>query len=444
MKSIQVKLLAGLCLGAAVLVAAPAQDEAALKRQIGYADYYVREFEKEVALQRGGEKMVWRNQRTALEKVRDLKVQYPDDPRVEALFQRVKSALKRSKGDFVDVQAEWTQYLHNEENLRQLISKLGEEEWARIIASHQEGMIEKAFPAPDSAEVSVEDIKGKYVLLEEVEYPAKQFYGASGEFIWCGKPSSGFWFVDLAGRDWLGPYEAAKRYRRTVDSSMQDVKKWTVLAEVSGITAENVVGGEEGPGSFYFGWIVKPVAIKIPGHLVAVRDKEAESSGRFIGEEKVEAIKQGWYTVKEVPKDVTPDRLMEIFMIAIKEKNHKLYLQCIDPEYSGGMYGEDEVKRYFWDLHQERFHGEYVHATFSKPKITVQKGFDRKDELQNFFLDDDDRKTLEKIGGEKVEEAVVESIAYDKNGKQLGSPHPHRLRRKGGGRWYVLDYQQRF
>ena len=151
MKSIQVKLLAGLCLGAAALAAAPAQDEAALKRQIGYADYYVREFEKEVALQRGGEKMVWRNQRTALEKVRDLKVQYPDDPRVEALFQRVKSALKRSKGDFVDIQAEWTQYLHNEENLRQLISKLGEEEWARIIASHREGMIAKAFPAPDSA-----------------------------------------------------------------------------------------------------------------------------------------------------------------------------------------------------------------------------------------------------------------------------------------------------
>ena len=100
--NIQVKLLTALCLGTAALVAAPAQDEAALKRQIGYADYYVREFEKEVALQRGGEKMVWRNQRTALEKVRELKMAYPDDPRVDALFRRVRSALKRSKGDFVD------------------------------------------------------------------------------------------------------------------------------------------------------------------------------------------------------------------------------------------------------------------------------------------------------------------------------------------------------
>ena len=438
------KLVVGLCLGAVALAASPAQDEAALKRQIGYADYYVREFEKEVARQRGGEKMVWRNQRTALEKVRDLKMQYPDDPRVEALFLRVKSALKRSKGDFTDIQAEWMQYLQNEDQLRQLISKLGEEEWQRIIESHREGIISKAYPTPDSAEVSLDDLKGKYVLLTDVEYPANQFYGVTSEFIGCGKPSSGFWFIDLAGRDWLGPYEAAKRYRRLVDSSLQDVRKWTVLAEIVSITAENPLGGEDSPGASYFGWIVKPVALKVPGHLVAVRDKDAASSGRFIGEEKVEAVKEKWYTVKEIPQDVTPDRLMEIFMTAIKEKNRDLYLQCIDPETVGGKYSEDEVKNYFWDLHQERFHGEYVHATFSKPKITVQKGFDRKDELQNFFLDDDDRDTLEKIGGEKVEEAVVESIAYDKNGKQLGTPHPHRLRRKGGGRWYVLDYQLRF
>lgn len=413
-------------------------------REIGYADYYVKEFEAEVARQRGGEKQVWRSQRPALEKVRELKQKYPDDPRVEALFQRVKAALKRSKGDYIDVKAEWTAYLHNEENLRELISKLGDEAWNEIVAAHEGEILPQAYPAPDSAIVGIEELKGKYVILDDVEYPARQFYGASGEYIWCGKPSSGLWFVNLSGRDWLGPYEAAKRYRRTVDSGMQDVKKWTVLAEISGITAENPLGGEEGPGAFYFGWILRPVALKVPGHLVAVYDKDAPSSGRFIGEEKVAAIKEGWYTVKEVPPDVTPDRLMEIFMTAIKEKNFDLYLQCIDPEYFGGMYGEDEARGYFWDLHQERFHGEYVHATFSKPVITVQKGFDRSNDLENFFLDDDERDTLERIGGERVEEAVVESTAYDKNGKQLGSPHPHRLRRKGDGRWYVLDYQIRF
>jgi hypothetical protein len=48
------------------------------------------------------------------------------------------------------------------------------------------------------------------------------------------------------------------------------------------------------------------------------------------------------------------------------------------------------------------------------------------------------------MSGDKVEEAVVESRAIDKNGKQLGSPHPHRLKRVNGGRWYVEDYAPRF
>ena len=431
-----------LCLASlAQAFAGGGDDERALARQIGYADHYVREFEQEVSRQRGGEKMVWRSKNDALTRVKELKEKYPNDSRVEALFLRVKTALKKSKGDFTEVSAEWTRYLHNEEDLRKIISELGEKEWKRIIDSRDKAdFIEKPYPTPDSEKVHVDDLRGKLVVLDDVEYPAGQFYGASGEFIRCGKPSSGFWLIDLAGRDWLGAYEAVKRYRRQVDTGMMDVKKWTVLAEVSGITMENPYGGEEGRGgSFYFGWIVKPIAIQVKGHVVAVHDEKAESSGRFIGEERVEAIKNSWYTVKEIPDDVTPDRLMEIFMTAIKEKNHKLYMQCIEPARTDGQWGLDESSRYFWDLHQERFHGEYVHAEFSKPVITVQKGFDRNDDLQNFFLDDDEKDQLEKIGGERVEEAVVESRAYDKNGKQLG-----RLIRRGGGRWYVQDYQIRF
>ena len=438
-----VKYAAAVCLAAFHLHGASVEEDRALARQIGYAEHYVREFEGEVARQRGGEKRVWRTKNDALTRVQELKRRHPDDPRVEKLYQRTRAALKRSKGDYTDVAAEWTAYLHNEENLRKIVSEAGEKEWRSIVAAHSGNMIEKAFPAPDSEMVALGDIKGKYVILDDVEYPARQFYGASGEFVYVGKPSTGYWFVDLAGRDWLGPYEAVKRYRRNVDSGMAEVEKWTVLAEIAGIAAENPQGGENA-GTFYFGWTVKPVAIKVPGRVVAVCDKDAEASGRFIGEERVEEIKNGWYTVKEIPADVSPDRLMEIFMTAIKEKNHKLYLECIDPDRRKGDYGKDESERYFWDLHQERFHGEYVHATFSKPVIKVQQGFDKGNSLENFFLDDDDKKTLERIGGELVEEAVVESRAYDKNGKQLGTPHEHHLRRRGGGRWYIVDYQVRF
>ena len=441
------KVLLAICaLGAAVTaVAQIPSDPAARKRmqEIGFAEYYVKEFENEVARQRGGDKWVWRNKNTALQKVQDLKMKYPDDPRVEALFQRTKIALKKSKGEYTEVSADWTTYLHNEENLRKIISAAGEKEWKQFLEQHKDKVLAKNYPTPDSAKVTVDDLRGTYVVLDDVEYPHHQFYGATGEFVACGKPSSGFWFVDIAGRDWLGPYEAVKRYRRNVDSSMMEVKKWTVLGEIVGITMENPQPGEESVGNLQFGWIVKPVALWVPDHVMAVHDADAPSSGRFIGEERVEAIKDSWYTVKEIPNDVTPERLMEIFMTAIKEKNYKLYCACIDPKRLDGDYAKDSVM-YHWDLHQERFHGEYVHVTFGKAKITVVKGFDDGNQLENFFLDESEKAQIKKMSGDKVEEAVVESRAIDKNGKQLGSPHPHRLKRVNGGRWYVEDYAPRF
>ena len=222
------KVLLAICaLGAAVAaVAQIPSDPAARKRmqEIGFAEYYVKEFENEVARQRGGDKWVWRNKNTALQKVQDLKLKYPDDPRVEALFQRTKIALKKSKGEYTEVSADWTAYLHNEENLRKLISAAGEKEWKQFLEQHRAKVLTKNYPTPDSAKVTVDDLRGTYVVLDDVEYPHHQFYGATGEFVACGKPSSGFWFVDIAGRDWLGPYEAVKRYRRNVDSSMTEVK----------------------------------------------------------------------------------------------------------------------------------------------------------------------------------------------------------------------------
>ena len=35
-------------------------------------------------------------------------------------------------------------------------------------------------------------------------------------------------------------------------------------------------------------------------------------------------------------------------------------------------------------------------------------------------------------------------LAFDENGKQVGVKNIHKLIRKGGGRWYVDDYEIRF
>ena len=422
--------------------AAPA-DPAAVKRKIGQADYYVKEFEKEVERQKGGEKAVWRCKNDAVSRVKALKQEYPDAPEVQKLFLRVRTALMKSKGDYVEVDEAWTAYKRNEESLRKTIASFAEAEWKDLVARHGEKMLPKAFPTPDPNEVTVDDLEGSIVLIEDVRYPLNQFYGETGEYVFSGKPSSGFYYVDISSRDWLGPYEAVKRYRRNVDSGFEDVEAWTVLGRIETLVLENTHPGENSVGAATYGWVVKPIALYIPGHVLAVSDDEAESSGRYIGEEKVAAIKDAWYTVKSVPDDVSPEKLMEIFMTAIREKNYALYQACIDPERQKTPVAQDLLK-YHWDLHQERFHREYVHATFDKAVITVIKGFDQDDDDENFFLTEDQKDTLERISGEKVEDARVESKAVDERGKQVGSPNPHHMIRRGGGRWYVEDYEIRF
>ncbi len=419
------------------------QDAAQVSRQVKQAEYHVREFEKEVAQQRGGEKAVYRSKKAALDRVQKLKLDYPDDPEVEKLYQRVRTALMKSKGDFAEVSPEWTLYKRHEDDLRKVISGEGQKKWQDILVQAGAKRISKTFPAPDSAEIPLEKIKDSYVVLEDVQYPRHQFYGVTGEYVYAGKPSSGFYFVAAGSRRWLGPYEAVKRYRRNVESSLMEVQSWTVLGKITNIALEIPEAGEEKKGSPQFGWVVEPVALHVPGHVTAWYDADGEASGRYAGEEMVASIKDGWYTVKEIPEDVTPERLMEIFMTAIKEKNYKLYHDCIDPERRKTEAGED-LLRYHWDLHQERFRKEYIHAAFGKAKISVIKGFDSGNEQENFFLDDKQKETLSRIGGTKIEEAVVESRAYDENGRQLGSPHPHTLIRRGSGRWYVEDYAIRF
>ena len=436
-------LAAMLAAAATMTASAAAPDPGAVKRKIGQAEYYVKEFEKEVERQKGGEKAVWRSKNDAVSRVKALKQEFPDDPDVQKLFLRVRTALMKSKGDYTEVNEEWTAYKRNEESLRQTIASFAEDEWKALSAKFADNMLEKAFPAPDSAEVTLDDLGEKYVILEDIRYPMNQFYGETGEYVFSGKPSEGFYYVDISSRDWLGPYEAVKRYRRNVDSGLQDVEKWTVLGKITTVVLENTHPGENSVGASTYGWVVKPEALYVPGHVLAIRDNEAPGSGRYIGEEKVAAIKDSWYTVKSVPADVTPEKLMEIFMTAIREKNYALYQECIDPERQKTPVAED-LLRYHWDLHQERFHREYVHATFDKAEITVVSGFDEDADDENFFLTEDQKDTLAKISGEKVEDAKVESKAIDERGKQVGSPNPHHLIRRGGGRWYVEDYEIRF
>ncbi len=396
-----------------------------------------------MARERGGEKTVWRYKEAALSRVKELYEQYPDDPQVQALFERARITLKKSKGGFMEITPAMTKYLHTEETLRKDIAAAGASAWEKLIAGKQGEMIEKMYPTPDYRTVSIDDLRGRYIVIENARYPQEQFYGATGEYIAVGKPSTGYYFVDISGRERLGPYEAVKRFRRQVDTGLERVNTWTILGKITSITCEIPDASENKVGNYQFGWVVTPVALYVPDHCMAQYDADSPSSGVFIGEDRVPKIKESWYSVTSVPDNVTPERLMEIFVTAIKEKNFKLYLNCIDPE-AGRKDIDGEQTTFFWDLHQRRFHGQYVHVTFGKARIKVLKGFDEKDDFDNYFLDDKDRAQIRKASGSKLEEAIVETRAWDANGKVVGSPKPHRLRRQDGGRWFVYDVGFRF
>ena len=107
-------------------------------------------------------------------------------------------------------------------------------------------------------------------------------------------------------------------------------------------------------------------AIYIPGKTFAFYKPDLESGGVFAGEEQMEKIKGKFYTVTEIPDDVTPERLLEIYSLAIKEKNYPLFLGCIDPNRKKTKTALSRI-RYFWDLHQERFARFYVHVSIAGP-----------------------------------------------------------------------------
>ena len=415
-----------------------------LTMRIQQAEMYLKEFENEVK-RANGSTGIFRSKDDALERIMILNEFAPNDPRVQDLFQRARKCIMGSSGNFIDITDDMLAYLRNEEELKKTFAQKSEDAWNKLVAEYAGKVREKIYPAPDVLTEHIDDLKGQYVILDDVQYPGNQFMGVTGEYVYMGKRSSGMYFIKIDTRKWLGPYEAVKRYRRQVDSTMAEVKKWTVLGIINGLAMEIPQAGEEKVGPPVYAVVVDPIALYVPGHVLGLYSEEKESSGYFVGEDEVAAIKDSWLSVKSVPGDVSPEALVDIFQRAIKEKNYDLYLDCIQPERQ-----ETDIQKslllYHWDLHQERFHGEYVYAKADPEmtKITVVSGYDDKNNLNSYFLSAEDQQKIASHYGDKVEYASVETIAFDKNGKQLGSPNRRNLIRTNGGRWYIRDYEIRF
>ncbi|MBE6410904.1 MAG: hypothetical protein E7034_09970, partial [Akkermansiaceae bacterium] len=194
-------------------VAAPSM---APKRDLGYTEYYLKEFEAEVKRAGGNANTLFRNKNEALSRVQALMKAYPQDPAVQALYERTRVALMMSKGNYNQITPAMVAYLNNEKQLREKYAQLSETKWKEL--QQNRDLLTKVFPTVDPLKNTPEtDPTEKTIVLPDVKYPDNQFVGASGEYIVVGKPSTGFYFVNISGREWLGPYEAIKRFRREVD-----------------------------------------------------------------------------------------------------------------------------------------------------------------------------------------------------------------------------------
>ncbi len=440
LKSVVFALLFLLCAGGTAI----AELDAAVISEIKRAEYFVKQFEDEVRRLSGSISDRLINREEALKRVKSLKERFPDDPDVDALFKRVQAALMRSKGDFIEITPDMLAYRENEKLLKNKLLSLSEELWKETLEAQKGEKIAKLFPTPDYSKEDLENIVGKIVVIEDVKYPFNQFYGITGEYVHVGTPSRGYWFVDIGGRNWLGPYEAFKRYRRNICSEMGEYPTFTVLGVIRDIICEVPQAEEKKTMPIQFGWAVKPIAIHVPGYITAVYDPEQEQSGRFAGEDKMDEIKEAYYTVKDIPDGATPEQVVETFATAIKEKNYKLYLKCIRPERKTTDTALRGLLLYHWDLHQLRFSRDYVAVTVGKAKIQVEQGLDEGNEVESFFLTDDQKADIKKISGPKIERAFVESKAWNENGRQYGSPKRHVLCRSEGGEWRIDNYDTPF
>ncbi|NQT85781.1 hypothetical protein HQ560_03395, partial [bacterium] len=253
----------------------------------------------------------------------------------------------------------------------------------------------------------------------------------------------GYYFVELSNRGWLGAYEAVKRYRRFVNRDVPEGMKWTLVGKITGIELLVPRAGKKKIGPAHWGWRVEPVAIWVPERTFAVVDPDLELGGKFAGEDRVEEIKGPLYTVKEIPPDVTPKRLVEIYAAAIQDKNYKLYTECIDPARRKGKYGSD-LLMYHWEWHQHRFATLYCRVTVGEPKITTIQGFDEASSAEGDFLTKEDKEKIRKHSGPLVKAAELKTTAYDERGRQYGSPKPRFLKKIEDGRWYIMNYKQPF
>ncbi|MEM1213828.1 MAG: hypothetical protein AAGI68_16180 [Planctomycetota bacterium] len=412
------------------------------KIELDDADYYLRQFESYAKSLRGEKGDFTRGSRIALQKVSDLRKKYPGDPQVEALFVRARAAARLLQGVTLEITPEMLAYRALAKKNAERLAGISVKAWESYLAevSATEGAILDPLPAPDPEEIVMDELQGRLVVLEGLRYPDDLFREYGRQYIAIGKPSTGYYFVDVSSRPFVGAYEAVRRYERRISNDIP--AEWIVVGEI--VAAELMVpdAGEVKISAAQTGWLVRPRAIYVPGKVFAVADETHEEGGRFAGEAQMDEILAEQYTVRSVPADATPQELLDVFVTAIKERNYELYADCIDPADRQTVTQLEWLERKY-DIFQRRLASDYVHVSVYKadPVIVMQGGESVSDEdLLAEFLDADTRAREAKHSLPRIEQQRLWLHLYDETGKVREAPKGLTVRRQAdvnNNRWYI-------
>jgi hypothetical protein len=419
------------------LSALAVQKKGPSKLELDGAEHRLKKFEQTVEKSRGKPFKLRYVEQEALRRIKALHEAYPNHPQVKDMVSRARKALIASKGKNLEITEEMLAYRMQTKRMIEKFSGFAEVEWNHLLdeIKSAENPIMKAFPRPSPRKVSLLDLKERWFVCDKFVYPANEFSQNGRQYVYVGKPSTGFYFFDLNSPAWGGAYEAVRRFRHQISGDLPEGMKWTVVGKISGIERLIPEGGKEKVRKSQMGWLVEPVAIYIPGYTLTRYDPKSEIGGHFSAEDQMEKIKNSLFTVTSVPREAGPGEVARAYVTAIKEKNSKLWFDLIDP---ARLKTPNAISRawYHWELHQHRWKKYFVHAEFSEPEIEVLKGFDDSNDLESWLLTDTDKSKIKKHEDPLLERATIWVRFYDERGRQVGSPSPFFLRRYDKKRWF--------
>jgi len=371
--------------------------------------------------------------RLAFTMVKELAEKFPQGEGVAKLVAEARDLYRAAKGVAMEITPEMLAYRKRAANLAEAVARETATEWEAL---HLEvlgdlGYLEKPFPVQHPPEVSVEDMEGRRLILADVPFERALFPQSGVRWLAVGEPSKGFYWIWLGDPSFDALFEALRRYRSQVRQVVPEM--WTFVGEVVGADVLAPGGGKPGEGMAYPGWVVRPTAIYLPKTVLLVPDATREDGARFSGEDKLADMLS--YSIKSVPDDVTPERLIEIYITALKEKNWDLHLACIDPQQHEHGPQLDHF-RYTWEIQQKGIERLHAHAAPAEVgEIVVTRGFVDQG-LESFFGDEGAKPPNP---SEKEERVRVTVRLFDEHGQQTVRQRYVTLIRRGGGRWYIYS-----